>query len=127
MKKWIWLMGLLLLMGCQSTTEEEETGAVYRRIDSEEAKQMIDAGNVRIIDVREPSEYAEKHIAGAELIPLGTIQGGDLSALPDKDEVLLVYCRSGNRSRTASEKLVAEGYTNVYDFGGIIDWPYEVE
>ena len=110
-----------------NTDEGQEEGPVYRKISVKEARDMIKAGGVRIIDVREPSEFAEGHVPDAELLPLGDISKAEPSSvLTDKDEVLLVYCRSGRRSAEAAKKLVAYGYTQVYDFGGILDWPYEV-
>ena len=78
-----------------------------------------------ILDVRTPEEFAEKHIPGAINIPNETIGTDEIPELPDKDQLILVYCRSGNRSKQASEKLVALGYTNIVEFGGINDWPGE--
>lgn len=109
------------------TMVKEEVKAVSKKISAEEAKKMMDEGGVRIIDVREPSEYADGHVPGAELLPLGDIKSGQLSTIGDKDEVILLYCRSGNRSGQAASYLVDQGYTNIYDFGGIVDWPFEVE
>ena len=127
------LLSLVLLAGCQSGsvsedayTDTEEVGAVYRKITPEEAKEMMAEEGVLILDVREKSEFDEGYIEGALLLPVGNINGGDLSLIPDKDQKLLLYCRSGNRSGKAAKKLVEYGYTQVYDFGGIIDWPYEV-
>ncbi len=116
------------LILCACTTENEvgdEMGGVYQRITADEAKEMMVEGNL-IVDVRTEKEYNEGHIEGALLVPLADIEAGKLELLPDKEQVLLVYCRSGNRSMTASEILIEEGYTNVYDFGGIIAWPYEI-
>ncbi len=76
------------------------------------------------VDVRTPSEYAEGHVQGAINVPLQLIEAGDLSLLPDRDKTLLIYCRSGSRSASAAKSLVRQGYTSVYDFGGIINWPY---
>jgi rhodanese-related sulfurtransferase len=98
----------------------------YHQISPEKAKSMMNEGNVVIIDVRTLDEYNDGHILGALLIPNESIGSTQPSLLPDKDAVILVYCRSGNRSKQASDKLVAMGYTKIYDFGGIIDWPYEV-
>ena len=78
-----------------------------------------------ILDVRTPEEFADKHIPGAINIPNETIGTDEILELPDKDQLILVYCRSGNRSKQASEKLVALGYTNIVEFGGINDWPGE--
>ena len=85
---------------------------------------MMDEGGVIVVDVREQSEYDSGHIENAILMPLGEIDDIAGAILPNKDSVVLVYCRSGNRSATAAEKLISLGYNNVYDFGGIIDWPY---
>ena len=100
----------------------------YQQITQEEAKDMMDAGDVVVLDVREQSEFDAGHIPGAVLLPVGTITKDTAAAvIPELDSVVLVYCRSGNRSKTASESLVALGYTEVFEFGGINTWPYEVE
>lgn len=103
------------------------TTAAYHKISAEEAKEMMDAGGVTVVDVRRADEYAESHIPNAVLVPNETIEQEAAEALPDKEAALLVYCRSGRRSKEASDKLVEMGYTQVYDFGGIIDWPYDTE
>lgn len=105
--------------------EEAQPIAEYRKITPEEAKDMMDEASL-IIDVRTQEEYDQGYIEGALLVPLDTLESGDFSKLPEKDQVLLVYCRSGNRSRTASKLLVEAGYTQVYDFGGIKSWPYDI-
>lgn len=117
-----------------TTTEPGETNAsgassadAYHKITSEEAKQMMDAGNVTIVDVRTEDEYNQGHVPDAILIPLQTIGDEMPEQLPEKDASLIVYCRSGVRSKQASDKLVALGYTSIYDMGGIIDWTYETE
>ena len=94
-----------------------------RRIDQETARQMMaqDNGHV-VVDVRRHDEYAGGHIPGAVCIPNETIGADQPEELPNPDQVILIYCRSGNRSRQASEKLARMGYTNLYEFGGIIDW-----
>lgn len=123
----------LLLNGCSSSDRGSSSEAAsspepdksYHKITAAQAKEMMDAGGVIIVDVRTAEEYAEKHIPGAILVPNESIADEPPSALPDPEAVLLVYCRSGVRSRQASDKLVDLGYTNIYDFGGIIDWPYE--
>jgi len=100
--------------------------AVYRKINAAEAKQMMDGGgDFILLDVRTDEEFLEKRIAGAVLIPDYEIAERALAELPDKDARILVYCRSGRRSALAAQDLLDLGYTNVYDFGGIIDWPYE--
>lgn len=100
--------------------------AEYSRISPEKAKQIIDSGGDHIIlDVRTEREFDEEHIKDAILIPSDSITDRAESELTDKDQLILVYCRSGARSATAARKLVDLGYTNVHDFGGIIDWEYE--
>lgn len=112
----------LLLVGCGNGDTE-----AYRQISQEDAKAMMDSQEVMVLDVREANEYAAGHIPGALLFPVGSIsQDSAEQLIPSKDTVLLVYCRSGNRSRTASSALAELGYTNVYEFGGINTWPYEV-
>ena len=123
--KWIpILMALLLLSGCAAQAQKEQS---YRQIDMDEAIAMMEAENDYIIlDVRTPEEFSEKHIPGAINVANETIGSEEIPELPDKDQLILVYCRSGNRSKQASEKLVALGYTNIIEFGGINDWPGEV-
>ncbi|MDD4200227.1 MAG: rhodanese-like domain-containing protein [Eubacteriales bacterium] len=100
----------------------------YTQADAEQAKQMMeDEKDYVILDVRTDSEYNEGHIPGAILIPDYEINEKAESVLKDKDQLILVYCRSGNRSQGASETLVNLGYTNVVDFGGINNWTYEIE
>ena len=115
------------LAGCgdSSGAEGEATGE-YKQITMDEAVTMMDEKTDYIIlDVRRPDEFAEKHIPNAINVPNETIGEEEIPELPDKDQLLLVYCRSGNRSKQASKKLAAMGYTNVYEFGGINDWPGE--
>ena len=100
----------------------------YQQITQEEAKNMMDTQEVIVLDVREQDEFDTGHIPGAVLLPVGTITKDSAAAvIPELDSVVLVYCRSGNRSKTASEALANLGYTNIYEFGGIKTWPYEVE
>ena len=114
----------ILLTGCEKTVEENQ----YRQISQEEAKKMMDNQEVIILDVREQSEFDAGHIPEAVLLPVGSITESSAAAvIPQKDSVVLVYCRSGNRSKTASQALVDIGYTGIYEFGGINTWPYEVE
>ena len=116
---------LLALTGCGGTKTMENT---YQQITQEEAKDMMDTQDVIVLDVREQYEFDAGHIPGAVLLPVGTITKDTAAAvIPKLDSVVLVYCRSGNRSKTASKALVDLGYTNVYEFGGINTWPYEVE
>ena len=115
---------LLLLAGCSGNTADSS----YQQITQEEAKEMMDTQNVVILDVREQNEYDGGHIPGAVLLPVGTIdEAAAAEVIPDKDSTVLVYCRSGNRSKTAAEALAVLGYTNIYEFGGINTRPYETE
>ena len=93
----------------------------------EEAKAMMDGGGVTVVDVRRADEYATGHVPGAILLPNETISETAESVLTDKNAAILVYCRSGRRSAEAASKLIALGYTKVYDFGGILSWPYDTE
>ena len=107
---------------------EKGEKAMYEQITPEEAKKIMDSGEEHIIlDTREKDEFDEGHIPGAILIPYTEIENKAEEMLPDKDKLILVYCRSGRRSKIAAESLAKLGYTNVKEFGGIIDWPYEVE
>ena len=118
------LLAALLLVGCGASVEESS----YRQISMDDAVTMMEEENGYILlDVRTPEEFAEKHIPGAINIPNETISAEEIPQLPDKDQLILVYCRSGNRSKQASEKLAALGYTNIAEFGGINDWPGETE
>ena len=97
-------------------------------ITAKEAKEIMDSREGYIIlDVRTQEEYDEGHIPGAILIPYTQIEEKAIEMLPDKEQLILVYCRSGRRSKIAAEALVELGYTNIKEFGGIIDWPYETE
>ena len=112
---------ITVISGCQKTEE-----ITYKQISQEEAAEMMtkDDGHV-IVDVRRMDEYIEGHIPGAICIPNETIDRERPEKLPDLDQIILVYCRSGNRSKQASKKLAAMGYRNVYEFGGIITWTGE--
>ena len=113
----------LLLVGCAAPAEK----ITYRQVNMDEAITMMEEGSGYIIlDVRTPEEFAERHIPGAINIPNETISTEEIPELPNKDQLILVYCRSGNRSKQASEKLAALGYTNIVEFGGINDWPGEI-
>ena len=116
----------LMLTGCTAAVPAKEPGS-YRQIGMQEAMEMMDTEKDYIIlDVRRQDEYDAGHIPGAILIPNETIGTEEIPGLPDKDQLILVYCRSGNRSKQASEKLVKLGYTNIVEFGGINSWPGEV-
>ena len=107
---------------------EKGEKVMYEQITPQDAKKIMDSGEEHIIlDAREQDEFDEGHIKGAILIPYTEIENKAEEMLPDKDSLILVYCRSGRRSKIASESLAKLGYTNVKEFGGIIDWPYEVE
>lgn len=117
------LMALLLLSGCATQSAEK----TYRQITMEEAVTMMEEETgYTILDVRTAQEYSEKHIPGAINIANESIGTEDIPELPDKDQLILVYCRSGNRSKQASEKLVKLGYTNIVEIGGINSWPGEI-
>ena len=117
------LLPLLLLCGCTSTGGADVT---YRQISVTEAAAMMQTeSDYIILDVRRADEFAEKHIPGAINLPNESIGAEEIPELPKKDQLILVYCRSGNRSKQAAEKLVKLGYTNVVEFGGIIDWKGE--
>ena len=117
------LAALLLLGGCSGMEESE---IPYRQISTSEAAAMMETETEYILlDVRTQAEYEQGHIPGAICIPNETIGTGEIPELPDKDQLILVYCRSGNRSKQASEKLVKLGYSNVVEFGGIQNWTGE--
>ena len=127
MKKLIFvLLAVMMLTACGQDTENDRE-VVYMNITAEEAKRIIDSEEDYIIlDTRTEAEYDEGHIPGAIVIPHDEIADRAEEELPDKDRSILVYCRSGRRSKLAAEALVELGYTNIKEFGGIIDWPYEV-
>lgn len=128
---------IFCLNGCANSVSDKEgtsnqtnheKEAIYMNISAEEAKKIMDNEHEYVIlDVRTREEFDEKHIPGAILIPDYEIREKAESVLTDKDRLILVYCRSGRRSKLASEELVEMGYTNIKEFGGIIDWPYETE
>ena len=128
MKKLIFLLLAVMLLTACGQDKENDQGAVYVNITAEEAKQIMDTEEGYIIlDVRTQEEYDQGHIPGAILISHEEIAEKAEDVLTDKDQLILVYCRSGRRSKIAAEALVELGYTNIKEFGGIIDWPYEVE
>ncbi len=123
------LLTLLIasISGCSSKTETETSTSEYQTITGKEAKEMMDENSdFTILDVRSEEEFATGHIEGAILIPDTDIATEAESTLTDKSATILVYCRSGRRSALASEELAKLGYTNIYDFGGINNWEYEV-
>ena len=121
------LAGAVLFAGCTGSTNESAAPA-YTQISQETAKEMMaeDDGHI-IVDVRRQDEYDEGHIPGAVLIPNESIGTEMPEELPDLDQIILIYCRSGNRSKQAAQKLADIGYTNVYEFGGIMDWTGPIE
>ena len=123
------ILMIALLAGCFSGQIMDGPGMVnsYKRIDQETAKQMMaqDDGHV-IVDVRRQDEYDAGHIPGAILIPNESIGTERPQALPDLSQIILIYCRSGNRSKQAAQKLFDMGYTRLYEFGGIITWTGEI-
>ena len=123
---------LALLAGCTlsktkaDTAEDAPDKAVYHKLSGEEAYEMMTSQEVVVVDVRTRGEYDGGHIENAILIPNESIGSEMPEALPDKEATLLIYCRSGRRSKDAAQKLLSLGYQNVYDFGGVIDWPYKL-
>ena len=121
------LLVILILAGCADTTGGENN-ATYKQITMSEAVEMMQSeSNYIILDVRRPDEFAAGHIPNAVNIPNESIGADEIDELPDKDRLILVYCRSGNRSKQASEKLVRLGYTNIVECGDILDWKGEIE
>ena len=119
------LLTLALPFGCIGCSND--SSASYDQISGAEAKALMDSKSGYIIlDTREQYEYDEGHISGAILIPYDKIADCAEKELPDKDQLILVYCRSGRRSKIAAEELVKLGYTNIKEFGGIIDWEYDI-
>ena len=128
MKKLVFLLLAVMLLTACGQDKENDQGAVYVNITAEEAKRIMDIEEGYIIlDVRTQEEYDEGHIPGAIVISHEEIAEKAEEVLTDKNQLILVYCRSGRRSTIAAEALVELGYTNIKEFGGIIDWPYEVE
>ena len=115
------LAAILLLTGCGG-----EKAPTYRQITPTEAAALMESeSDYIILDVRTQAEYDQAHIPGAICVPNETIGTGEIPALPDKKQLILVYCRSGNRSKQAAQKLAEQGYTNIVEFGGILSWPGE--
>ena len=128
MKKWLCVMLAMLLLTACGQQNKESQEVKYMNITAQEAKEIMDTqeGYV-ILDTRTQEEYDGGHIPGAILIPYDEVLEKAEGVLTDKNQLILVYCRSGRRSKLAAQDLVALGYTNIREFGGIIDWPYETE
>ena len=123
----IMLLISLSLFGMTACDGENKKSSTYEQITAEQAKTIMDTEkDYVIIDARTEEEFAEGHIKNAILIPEYEIANRAEKELPDKEQLILVYCRSGRRSKIASEELVKLGYSNVKEFGGIIDWPYDI-
>ena len=123
----IMLLISLSLFGATACGGEQEKTQTYEQINAKQAKAIMDTEeDYIIVDARTEEEFAEGHIENAILIPEYEIATRAKKELPDKEQLILVYCRSGRRSKIASEELVKLGYSNVKEFGGIIDWPYEI-
>ena len=121
------LLAMMLLTACGQVKENKQE-AVYVNITAAEAKEIMDSQEGYIIlDTRTQAEFEEEHIPGAMVISHDEIMDKAEKMLPDKDQLILVYCRSGRRSKLAAEDLVKLGYTNIKEFGGILDWPYETQ
>ena len=120
------LLAALMFTGCTGISNNQTN--TYRQITMDEAVNMMaqESGYI-ILDVRRPDEFTAGHIPNAINVPNETIGTDEIPELPDKDQLIMVYCRSGRRSKEASEKLVKLGYTNIVEFGGILDWKGEIE
>ncbi len=123
MKKILLFLLLTLCVSCSSSNSKESNEITYKKISAKEAKEMME-NEVIILDVRTQEEYDNEHIKNAILLPVQNIDSYS-ELLTNKDQTILVYCRSGNRSKTASKYLIQEGFTKVYDFGGINKWSYD--
>lgn len=125
----ILIIASLLMISCNNSdqnVEKNETEGKVIMISPEEAKDNLDENpEIILLDVRTPSEYESEHIENAVLLPLDQINEKASEVIPAQEKIYYVYCRSGNRSATAAQLLVDMGYENIYDLGGIIDWPYD--
>ena len=118
MKKFLWVLMILLMPLCLGCGESN-----YVKISHDEARKMIaENKDAIILDVRTPEEFEKNHIPNALLVPLNDLRNRNFSSLPDKDATIIIYCRTGRRSEEAAKILINEGYKNVYDMGGIVDW-----
>lgn len=127
------LLAVLMFAGCAACADTDNgttdpATSTYKQISMSEAAEIMKSeSDYIILDVRRPDEFAGGHIPDAINIPNESIGGDEITALPDKDRLILVYCRSGRRSKEASAKLVNLGYTNIVEIGGILDWTGEIE
>ncbi|MBR5302715.1 MAG: rhodanese-like domain-containing protein [Clostridia bacterium] len=120
-------MLLMLILGISIFIPPQASANSYRQLSMQDAIHMMEVvENYVILDVRTAEEYQSGHIPGAVNLPNETIFKDNIPELPDKDQLILVYCRSGNRSRQAAAKLASLGYTNIVEFGGIRSWPGEI-
>ena len=121
------VLGVVVLVGCAASSKSAASSAVYRQISQQEAQSMMESeSGYVIVDVRRADEFASGHIPSAINIPNESIGKAQPAELPDLDQLVMVYCRSGNRSKQAAKKLAEMGYTNIVEFGGINTWPGEV-
>ena len=128
MKKLIFILLAALLLTACAQEKDNDREAIYMNITAQEAKEIMDTQEGYIIlDTRTQEEYDDGHIPGAIVLPYDEVLEKAEGILPDKNQLILVYCRSGRRSKLAAEDLVKLGYTNIREFGGIIDWHYETE
>lgn len=124
----LWLVGCAGESTQNTNSQQENNKPKFSQIAVESAKARLDKGEkIVLVDVRTREEFEEEHIKGALLLPLDKIRHQASSVMPDKEAVYFIYCRSGNRSKSASAQLIEMGYHNIYDLGGIINWPYEKE
>ncbi len=129
LKRLGWIAGMtVLLLGGIACSSQNGKELEYEQISGEEAKKIMDeASEYTLIDARTQAEFDEGHLPGAILIPEYEISERAEKEIPQKERLILVYCRSGRRSKIAADELVRLGYSNVKEFGGIIDWKYEIE
>ena len=126
MKKIKWLLSVILSLMLLNSCSDSNLQGGYRSVSMDEAVKMMESESGYIIlDVRRADEYAEGHIPGAINVANESIGTAEIPELPNKDQLIMVYCRSGRRSKQAAEKLISLGYTNIVEFGGIIDWQGE--
>lgn len=126
MKRILTAVFAVMISMCVGCAADKNTMG-YKQISMDEGMKIFAEGNAILVDVRRQDEYDAGHIPGAILIPNETIGEGDIPQLPDKDALILIYCRSGNRSKQAAEKLVKLDYTNIVEIGGIMDYTGEIE